>query len=90
MVYDVNGLELGKGDTVAPLTGDFKGRICAIKKEDGAGFVCVRAAHRPYSKGVWYAAAHVQRLQVAKIKGEAPPPPKPAPKGRTRKATAKA
>lgn len=84
MVYDVNGLELGKGDTVAPLTGDFKGRICAIKKEDGAGFVCVRAAHRPYSKGVWYAAAHVQRLQVAKIKGE-PPPAKPAPKPGLRK-----
>lgn len=85
MVYDVNGLELGKGDTVAPLTGDFKGRICAIKKEDGAGFVCVRAAHRPYSKGVWYAAAHVQRLQVAKIKGETPPPAKPVVKAGARK-----
>jgi len=68
MVLDVNGLQLGKGDTVAPITGDFKGKICAVKAEDGVGFVCVRASHRPYSKGIWYASAHVQRLQVAKVK----------------------
>jgi len=66
MVCDVNGLELSKGDVVAPLAGDFKGKICGVRQEDGAGFVCVRAAHRPYSKGVWYASDHVQRLQAAK------------------------
>ncbi|QNN24529.1 hypothetical protein HED60_20385 [Planctomycetales bacterium ZRK34] len=68
MVLDVNGLQLGKGDMVAPITGDFKGKICAVKNEDGMGFVCVRASHRPYSKGIWYASEHVQRLQVAKVK----------------------
>ena len=66
MVFDVNGLELNKGDVVAPLSGDFKGKVCAVRREDGEGFVCIRAAHRPYSKGVWYASDHVQRLQVAK------------------------
>lgn len=70
MVSDVNGLALGKGDVVAPLTGDFKGKVCAVKSEDGEGFVSIRAAHRPYSKGVWYASEHVQRLQVAKPRPE--------------------
>ncbi len=70
MVIDVNGLELGKGDTVAPISGDFKGKICALKSEEGQGFVCVRVAHRPYSKGIWYASEHVQRLQVAKVNQE--------------------
>lgn len=70
MVCDVNGLALGKGDVVAPLTGDFKGKVCAVKSEDGEGFVSIRAAHRPYSKGVWYASEHVQRLQVAKPRPE--------------------
>lgn len=68
MVIDVNGLKLGKGDIVAPLTGDLKGKVCSLRMEDGLGFVCVRASHRPYSKGVWYAADHVQRLAVAKIR----------------------
>ncbi|MBI1367473.1 MAG: hypothetical protein GC162_02340 [Planctomycetes bacterium] len=73
MVCDVNGLTIGKGDTVAPITGDFKGKVCAIKQEEGMGFVCIRAAHRPYSKGIWYASEHVQRLQVAKVRdGEDP------------------
>ena len=70
MITDINGLELGKGDTVAPLTGDFKGKVCAVRTEDGEGFVSVRASHRPYSKGVWYASDHVQRLQVAKAREE--------------------
>lgn len=70
MVVDVNGLEIGKGDTVAPLTGDFKGKVCDIKQEFDIGFVCVRASHRPYSKGIWYASEHVQRLNVAKVKDD--------------------
>ena len=70
MVCDVNGLEIGKGDTVAPLTGDFKGKVCDIKNDLDTGFVCVRASHRPYSKGIWYASEHVQRLNKAKIKAE--------------------
>jgi hypothetical protein len=80
MVTDVNGLELGKGDMVAPLTGDFKGRVCALKLEDGAGFVCIRPSHRPYSKGIWYSADHVQRLAIAKVRaGDAPAADAPAP-----------
>jgi hypothetical protein len=66
MAIDVNGLKLSKGDVVAPISGDLKGRVCDIRVEDGLGFVCVRASHRPYSKGVWYASEHVQRLAKAK------------------------
>lgn len=72
MVCDVNGLKIQKGDVVAPLTGDFKGKVCGVKREDGAGFVCIRATHRPYSKGVWYASEHVQRLQTAKPRTRKP------------------
>ncbi|MEX2673723.1 MAG: hypothetical protein WD294_16605 [Phycisphaeraceae bacterium] len=68
MVCDINGLELSKGDVVAPVSGDMKGKVCGLKSEDGEGFVCVRAAHRPYSKGVWYASEHVQRLAIGKIR----------------------
>lgn len=71
MVRDVNGLRVEKGDIVAPITGDFKGRVCAIKEEDGEGFVSIRASHRPYSKGVWYASDRVQRLTVAPDRREA-------------------
>lgn len=71
MVRDVNGLRVEKGDIVAPITGDFKGRVCAVKEEDGEGFVSIRASHRPYSKGVWYASDRVQRLQVAPDRREA-------------------
>ncbi len=71
MISDINGLEVDKGDMVAPLTGDFRGRVSAVKLEDGEGFVCIRPSHRPYSKGVWYAAEHVQRLQKAKVPDEA-------------------
>lgn len=79
MVIDVNGLELQKGDVVAPLTGDFKGKICGVKEEMGTGFVCVRASHRPYSKGIWYAAEHVQRLAIAKSRNGEAPKAKPQP-----------
>lgn len=68
MVCDINGLELSKGDVVAPVSGDMKGKVCGLKTEDGEGFVCIRAAHRPYSKGVWYAAEHVQRLAIGKVR----------------------
>ncbi|MBI1373804.1 MAG: hypothetical protein GC159_13855 [Phycisphaera sp.] len=68
MVEDVNGLALKKGDIVAPINGDFKGKVCSIRNEEGMGFVCIRASHRPYSKGVWYASEHVQRLQIGKIR----------------------
>lgn len=74
MALDVNGLKLSKGDLVAPISGDLKGKVCDVKTEDGLGFVCVRASHRPYSKGVWYASDHVQRLQRAKprVRGVVP------------------
>lgn len=86
MVVDVNGLEISKGDTVAPLTGDFKGKVCDLKTDLDTGFVCVRASHRPYSKGVWYASEHVQRLNKAKIK----PEDEVAKKDASKKAAAKA
>ena len=68
MVSDINGLKLSKGDVVAPVAGDMKGKVCGLKTEDGEGFVCIRAAHRPYSKGVWYASEHVQRLAIGKVR----------------------
>lgn len=73
MILDVNGLRIEKGDVVAPITGDFKGRVTATKDEDGEGFVCIRAAHRPYSKGVWYASEHVQRLAIAPARRDEAP-----------------
>ena len=66
MMIDVNGRTIEKGDVVAPLTGDARGKVCETRTEDGEGFVCVRASHRPYSRGVWYAAEHVQCLTKAK------------------------
>lgn len=65
-VMDVNGQEMRCGDVVAPLSGDFKGRICEVKSEDGLAFVCIRASHRPYSRGVWYPSDHVQRLAAGR------------------------
>ena len=64
---DVNGHVISKGDVVAPLNGDFRGRVSDVKSEDGEGFVCIRPSHRPYSKGIWYASEHVQRLAAARI-----------------------
>ena len=79
MACDVNGTKLGKGDVVMPLAGGYKGRVCDLKTEEGMGFVCIRAAHQPYSKGVWYASDQVQRLSAAKIK----PAPGSAPAAKT-------
>ncbi len=70
MVVDVNGQEIAKGDVVAPLNGDFRGRVSDVKSEDGEGFVCIRPAHRPYSKGIWYASEHVQWLSAARVPKE--------------------
>mgnify|MGYP006295128519 CR=1 FL=1 len=65
-ICPVNGLELHKGDTVSPLSDNMSGRISDIRSEGDMGFICVRPTHKPYSKGVWYAADRVQRLQLAK------------------------
>lgn len=81
MLMDVNGQKLGKGDVVTPISGDLKGKICDMRVEDGLGFVCVRATHRPYSKGVWYASDHVQRLAKAKPR-KRPEVRKPVARGR--------
>ena len=67
MMLDVNGRSIDKGDVVAPLTGDPKGKVCDTRTEDGEGFVCIRTTHQPYSRGVWYAAGHVQCLRKAKV-----------------------
>lgn len=71
-IIDVNGTEVCKGDMVAPITGDFKGRVCDVKCEDGIGFVCIRASHKPYSRGVWYASDHVQRLAAGRDRAKKP------------------
>lgn len=77
MICDINGLKLDKGDVVAALFGDLRGKVSAVRREDGLGFVCVKAANRPFSKGIWYASDQVQRLQKARPKPEAKPEPKP-------------
>jgi hypothetical protein len=71
MVGDINGTEIEKGDVVAPLNGDFRGRVSDVKMEDDEGFVCIRPAHRPYSKGIWYPSVHVQRVAKARKPPEA-------------------
>lgn len=67
---DVNGLEVKRGDVVAPINGDFKGRVCDVRSEDGLAFICIRPAHRPYSRGVWYPCEHVQRLAAGRIRSK--------------------
>lgn len=79
MIMDVNGLNLAKGDLVAPLLGDTKGKVSALRREDGVGFVCLKALNRPYSKGVWYPADQVQRLQRFKPRKQVAPASKPSP-----------
>ena len=77
MVCDANGSKLRKGDVVAPLRGDLRGKICDLRRELGTAFVRIRPAHRPYDRGVWYAADHVQLLQRAdppRPAGSSPPP----------------
>ena len=64
MVSDVNGLRLRKGDVVVPLRGDFRGKVCELRRESGQGFARVRPTHRPYDRGVWYACDHLQLLQT--------------------------
>ncbi|MDX1564312.1 MAG: hypothetical protein R3236_02845 [Phycisphaeraceae bacterium] len=86
-VVDVNGHVITKGDVVAPLNGDFRGRVSDVKSEDEEGFVCIRPSHRPYSKGIWYASEHVQRLAAARVpakdKGKGKPKPKSKSKAKT-------
>jgi len=60
--YDIDGLELKRGDTVTTLTGDLTGKISDIAADDGAYFVCLKPVHRATASGEWHAADRVQRL----------------------------
>ena len=66
---DVSGQELGKGDTVATLSGDLTAKICDLCEEGGTHFIRLRPLHQPYGRGVWHPADQTQRLSKA--------PPKP-------------
>ncbi len=64
---DVDGRSLEKGDTVATLLDNVTAKIADVAVEsDDTAFVCLRPAHRPFSKGVWHPADQVQRIGRAK------------------------
>ncbi len=64
---DVDGRMIRKGDTVATLTGNLTAKVCDIAMEtDQTYFVCLRAVHHPFSRGVWHAADQVLRVAGAK------------------------
>jgi hypothetical protein len=65
---DVDGREVQKGDTVATLTGNMTAKVYDIAVESDTAFLCLRPLHHPFSRGVWHAADHVQRIATAKAK----------------------
>ena len=69
-VRDCDGRKVGKGDTVATLTGNLTAKVCDLASDSDQGFVCLRPVHHPFSKGVWHASDHVQRIAVAKVKNK--------------------
>ena len=58
--YDIDGRELGRGDTVLTISNQETARVCDMAMEFDTGFVCLRPLHRPYGKGVWHAADRTQ------------------------------
>ena len=68
---DCDGRDILKGDTVATLTGNLTAKVCDLAAESDIEFVCLRPIHHPFSKGVWHAADHVQRIAVGKNHAEA-------------------
>ena len=64
-VSDVNGRRLKKGDTVATLNENLSAKVCDTRVDGEIGFVRLRLAHQPYSRGVWHAADHVQLITSA-------------------------
>ncbi len=63
---DVNGDSIQKGDTVVTLAGHLTARVADLAVDAEVEFVCLRAMHMPFSKGIWHAADQVQRIGVAK------------------------
>lgn len=64
---DLNGVELHKGDTVSTLNGGTTAKVCDIAFEpDETAFVRLRPLHSPFSRGIWHAAEHVQRVAAAR------------------------
>jgi hypothetical protein len=58
---DFSGREVHKGDTVSTLSGSMTAKVCDLAVEpDNTMFVCLRAVHQPFSRGVWHAADQVQ------------------------------
>jgi len=66
-VRDVDGRHLKKGDTVATLNENLNAKVCDVRMEGETGFVRLRVAHQPYSRGIWHAADHVQLITSAPI-----------------------
>ena len=60
LVGDINGRLLKKGDMVATLNENVTAKVCDVRIEGDVGFVRLRLAHQPYSRGVWHASDHVQ------------------------------
>jgi hypothetical protein len=57
---DMGGRKLHKGDTVMTLADSVTARVCDIAVEnDSTAFVCLRAVHQPFSRGIWHAADQV-------------------------------
>jgi hypothetical protein len=67
LAKDVDGRDVRKGDTVATINGNLTAKVCDICIEtDQTVFVCLRATHQPFSKGIWHAADQVQRIGIAR------------------------
>jgi uncharacterized Zn ribbon protein len=66
MALDVNGQEIGKGDTVTTISGDLTGKVYDVRMELGTSFVRLRPVHQPYTPGIWHAADRVVRLKAAR------------------------
>ena len=64
---DMGGRKLGKGDTVMTVSGNVTAKVCDIALEtDSTAFVCLRAVHQPFSRGVWHAADQVMWIASAR------------------------
>lgn len=61
-VMDVGGRVVKKGDTVATINDNLTAKVCDVRVDGETGFVRLRLAHQPYSRGVWHAADHVQLI----------------------------
>jgi hypothetical protein len=64
---DMSGRKMHKGDTVVIVRGSVTAKVCDIAVEsDSTAFVCLRAVHRPFSRGIWHAADQVMWVSAAR------------------------